>query len=132
MRLCIEKARIPRKLFIDTFPGQETDLKWLDNLISKNAKKLDMTRIDEHSEEIYRLQNRLASFEAEYGLSISEIKDINRKMSIGEAKARRAKKEMVEANLRLVNSQPMRPGGLDKPLPVQSQIRHELFVFLCI
>lgn len=104
MRLCIEKARIPRKLFIDTFPGQETDLKWLDNLISKNAKKLDMPRIDEHSEEIYRLQNRLASFEAEYGLSISEIKDINRKMSIGEAKARRAKKEMVEANLRLVIS----------------------------
>ena len=104
MRLCIEKARIPRKLFIDTFPGQETDQKWLDNLISKNAKKLDLTRIEEFREEILRLQTRLASFEVEYGLIISEIKDINRKMSIGEAKARRAKKEMVEANLRLVIS----------------------------
>lgn len=104
MRLCIEKARIPRKLFIDTFPGQETDLKWLENLIAKNGKKLDLPRIEEYTDEILRLQSRLASFEIEYGLIISEIKDINRKMSIGEAKARRAKKEMVEANLRLVIS----------------------------
>lgn len=104
MRLCIEKARIPRKLFIDTFPGQETDLKWLETLISKNAKKLDIERIESFSEEILRLQSRLASFEAEYGLTIGETKDINKKMSIGEAKARRAKKEMVEANLRLVIS----------------------------
>ncbi|MDX1837661.1 RNA polymerase sigma factor RpoD [Legionella taurinensis] len=104
MRLCIEKARIPRKLFIDTFPGQETDMNWLDDLISKQGKKLDMTRIEENAEEIKRLQAKLASFEEEYGLSISEIKDINKKMSIGEAKARRAKKEMVEANLRLVIS----------------------------
>ncbi|MBA3537876.1 MAG: RNA polymerase sigma factor RpoD [Tatlockia sp.] len=104
MRLCIEKARIPRKLFIDTFPGQETDLNWLDELTAKNAKKLDLERIKEHSEEIKRLQSRLAAFEEEFGLIISEIKDINRKMSIGEAKARRAKKEMVEANLRLVIS----------------------------
>lgn len=104
MRLCIEKARIPRKLFIDTFPGQETDLEWLNAIVAKHVKKLDMPRIDEHREEIYRIQSRLASFELEYGLTISEIKDINRKMSIGEAKARRAKKEMVEANLRLVIS----------------------------
>ncbi|KTD80470.1 RNA polymerase sigma factor RpoD [Legionella waltersii] len=104
MKLCIEKARIPRKLFIDTFPGQETDLAWLDTIISKQAKKLDLPRIEEYREEILRLQSRLASFEEEYGLTISEIKDINRKMSIGEAKARRAKKEMVEANLRLVIS----------------------------
>jgi RNA polymerase primary sigma factor len=104
MRLCIEKARIPRKLFIDTFPGQETDLKWLATLVSKNGKKLDLPRIEEYNDEILRLQSRLASFEIEYGLTISEIKDINRKMSIGEAKARRAKKEMVEANLRLVIS----------------------------
>lgn len=104
MRLCIEKARIPRKLFIDTFPGQETDLSWLETIISKHAKKLDLQRIEENREEILRLQSKLASFEIEYGLTISEIKDINRKMSIGEAKARRAKKEMVEANLRLVIS----------------------------
>ncbi|HHF7348602.1 TPA: RNA polymerase sigma factor RpoD [Legionella feeleii] len=104
MRLCIEKARIPRKLFIDTFPGQETDMSWLESLISKQAKKLDLVRIEEYSEEIKRLQSRLVAFEEEYGLTIAEIKDINRKMSIGEAKARRAKKEMVEANLRLVIS----------------------------
>lgn len=104
MRLCIEKARIPRKLFIDTFPGQETDLSWLETIISKHAKKLDLDRIEENREEILRLQSKLPSFEIEYGLTISEIKDINRKMSIGEAKARRAKKEMVEANLRLVIS----------------------------
>ncbi len=104
MRLCIEKARIPRKLFIDTFPGQETDLKWLDGLVEKHAKKLDLSRIEEFTNEIIRIQSKLASFEIEYGLIIGEIKDINRKMSIGEAKARRAKKEMVEANLRLVIS----------------------------
>lgn len=104
MRLCIEKARIPRKLFIDTFPGQESDLTWLDKIISSHGKKLDMPRIDEYRNDIHHLQTRLAAFEEEYGLTISEIKDINRKMSIGEAKARRAKKEMVEANLRLVIS----------------------------
>lgn len=104
MRLCIEKARIPRKLFIETFPGQETDLLWLETLLSKQAKKLDLARINEYTEEIKYLQTKLAAFEQEYGLTISEIKEINRQMSIGEAKARRAKKEMVEANLRLVIS----------------------------
>ncbi|MCX7117535.1 MAG: RNA polymerase sigma factor RpoD [Legionellales bacterium] len=104
MRLCIERARIPRKLFIDTFPGQETDQQWLDTLVNKNSKKLDLQRVNEYADEIKHLQTRLASFEQEYGLTISEIKDINRQMSIGEAKARRAKKEMVEANLRLVIS----------------------------
>lgn len=104
MRLCIEKARIPRKLFIDTFPGQETDLTWIHTLKEKHHKKLDLNRIENYEEEILRIQSKLASFEVEYGLIISEIKDINRKMSIGEAKARRAKKEMVEANLRLVIS----------------------------
>ncbi len=104
MRLCIEKARIPRKLFIETFPGQETDTSWLDTIISKHGKKLDLQRIAEYKDDILRLQSKLVSFELEYGLSIIETKDINRKMSIGEAKARRAKKEMVEANLRLVIS----------------------------
>jgi RNA polymerase primary sigma factor len=104
MRLCIEKARIPRKLFIETFPGQETDLHWLDNLVQKHEKKLDPLRIKDFESEIKHLQSRLAAFEQEYGLTISEIKEINREMSIGEAKARRAKKEMVEANLRLVIS----------------------------
>lgn len=104
MKLCIEKARIPRKLFIDTFPGQETDTSWLETLTNKHRKKLDLERIEANESEIKNLQKKLADFEQEYSLTISEIKDINRKMSIGEAKARRAKKEMVEANLRLVIS----------------------------
>jgi RNA polymerase primary sigma factor len=104
MRLCIEKARIPRKLFIDTFPGQETDLSWLDVLIKKHGKQLDLPRLQEYSREIRGIQGKLATFEQEFTLSINEIKEVNRQMSIGEAKARRAKKEMVEANLRLVIS----------------------------
>lgn len=104
MKLCTEKARIPRKLFIDTFLGNESNIKWLDSLIKQQNKKIDVTRIKEHIEEIKHLQTKLAAYEAEHGLTISEIKDINRQMSIGEAKARRAKKEMVEANLRLVIS----------------------------
>ena len=104
MKICIEKVGIPRKLFIDTFPGQETDLEWVNNLISKHSKKFDITKLEEYHEEILQLQKKIISFQDEYGLLISEIKDINKKMSLGEAKARRAKKEMVEANLRLVIS----------------------------
>lgn len=104
MRLCIEKARIPRKLFIETFPGQETDLTWLDTLVEKHPKKIDVSQVESFKSEIHQLQNRLLAFEQEYGLTISEVKDINKKMSIGAEKARRAKKEMVEANLRLVIS----------------------------
>ncbi len=103
MRICIERAKIPRKLFIDSFPGHETNLAWLDNISAKN-KKLDLELISIHAAEIKHLQGNLVAFEEEYGLNITEIKDVNREMSIGEAKARRAKKEMVEANLRLVIS----------------------------
>jgi len=104
MRLCIEKAHIPRKLFIDTFPGQEANTQWLPTLIKKYTKKLDLVRIQAIEEDVVHIQTKLFNFERTHGLGISEIKDINRKMSIGEAKARRAKKEMVEANLRLVIS----------------------------
>lgn len=104
MRLCIERAKMPRKLFIDTFPGEETSIEWLPTLIQKNGKKLDLVKIQEVQHEVIHAQQKLAHFENVHGLNISEIKDINRKMSIGEAKARRAKKEMVEANLRLVIS----------------------------
>jgi RNA polymerase primary sigma factor len=103
MRICIEKVKIPRKLFIETFPGQETNLEWLD-LSIKKVKNIDLNLVNENASEIKYMQTKLAEFEGEFGLSISEIKDVNREMSIGEAKARRAKKEMVEANLRLVIS----------------------------
>jgi len=104
MRICIEKAKTPRKLFIETFPGNETDQDWVETLVKQHGKKLDVAKIEELTPELKQLQKKLAYFEHEYGLIISEIKDINREMSLGEAKARRAKKEMVEANLRLVIS----------------------------
>lgn len=104
MRLSIEKCRIPRKIFIDSFIENETNLNWLNTITAKYKSKLDLEKIGEHKQEIARLQSQLSNFEEECGLNIANIKDINRKMSIGEAKARRAKKEMVEANLRLVIS----------------------------
>ncbi|MBK1647649.1 RNA polymerase sigma factor RpoD [Rhabdochromatium marinum] len=102
MGLCIDGARMPRKVFIDSFPGNETNADWLNQHLESKAKYVN--RLGEYAEEILRAQQRLRELEEENVLSIGEIKEINRKMSIGEAKARRAKKEMVEANLRLVIS----------------------------
>jgi RNA polymerase primary sigma factor len=102
MHLCVDKARMPRKEFIASFPDNETNLAWLDDQI--NSGKSYSEALKEHKEEILRTQKRLVSIENDCQLTIGEIKETNRKMSIGEAKARRAKKEMVEANLRLVIS----------------------------
>ncbi|GAB6040816.1 RNA polymerase sigma factor RpoD [Endothiovibrio diazotrophicus] len=102
MTLCVQRAQMPRKDFISSFPDNETNLAWLDGHLK--GKKAFVARLNEHADEIKRIQGKLASLEEETGLSIGEIKEINRQMSIGEAKARRAKKEMVEANLRLVIS----------------------------
>ncbi len=102
MDICVHKAHMPRRDFITSFPDNETDLKWLENQIKGGHKYSSV--LEEFKDEILRAQNRLVTIQSETGLSISDIKDINRRMSIGEAKARRAKKEMVEANLRLVIS----------------------------
>ncbi len=102
MRICVHNAQMPRKDFITSFPDNETDLKWLDKQIKGGHKYSPV--LEQHKDEIQRAQNKLVAIQNESNLSISEIKDINRRMSIGEAKARRAKKEMVEANLRLVIS----------------------------
>ena len=91
-----------RKTFIQEFPGNETNEKWVPNLIRRKQPYAEPLRLLQ--EEILRSQRRLKQVEEQSGLKIAEIKDINRRMSIGEAKARRAKKEMVEANLRLVIS----------------------------
>jgi RNA polymerase primary sigma factor len=104
MRLCIEKARMPRKVFIDTFPGHEANADWLKSVKKQYAKQLDLERLEQMEVGILSLQEKLIQFEQKTGLSVAEVRDINREMSIGEAKARRAKKEMVEANLRLVIS----------------------------
>jgi RNA polymerase primary sigma factor len=102
MGICVQKAHMPRKDFITSFPDNETDLNWLQKQIKAGRNYSPV--LAEHSDEIVKAQKRLIAIQEESGLSISEIKDINRRMSIGEAKARRAKKEMVEANLRLVIS----------------------------
>ena len=102
MKLCIRNARMPRKEFIKSFPGNEVNLKWTGSLVESNADYA--TGIANQEVEILRSQRKLVQVEADSGLSILQIKDINRRLTIGEAMARRAKKEMVEANLRLVIS----------------------------
>ncbi|MEX0900710.1 MAG: RNA polymerase sigma factor RpoD [Gammaproteobacteria bacterium] len=102
MDLAVEQADMPRKDFITTFPDHETNLGWVDKQIK--AKRKYSSGLSRLKDDVLRLQNRLIAIEAEADLTIAQIKDINRHMTIGEAKARRAKKEMVEANLRLVIS----------------------------
>jgi RNA polymerase primary sigma factor len=102
MTMCVREAKMPRKDFVTSFLVNETDMAWLrPHLRAKNKYAEALKPL---AKDIKRLQTKLAAIEVESGLTISEIKDINRRMSIGEAKARRAKKEMVEANLRLVIS----------------------------
>ncbi len=102
MNLCIRNAKMPRKTFIKEFPGHETNLDWAPDIIEKKRDYSDALR--RYAPEIARVQLKLESIEAQAGLPLASVKEINRRMSIGEAKARRAKKDMVEANLRLVIS----------------------------
>jgi len=101
MRLAIKMCGMPRKEFITTFQGSESDTKW----VTRHTRKKDYgSKLAAEKENIQRLQRRIVQVEEQSGLKVSEIKEINRRMSMGEARARRAKKEMVEANLRLVIS----------------------------
>ncbi|MEZ5574004.1 MAG: RNA polymerase sigma factor RpoD [Halioglobus sp.] len=101
MRISVKVCGMPRKDFITSFQGSETDPRW----VSRHARKKDYgPKLVNEKDEIQRLQRRIAQVEEKCGLSVTEIKEINRNMSMGEARARRAKKEMVEANLRLVIS----------------------------
>ena len=102
MKLCIRSAKMPRKEFIKSFPGNETNFKWTGSLIKAKADYSE--GITNQEIEILRSQRKLAQVEKASVLSILQIKDINRRLTIGEAMSRRAKKEMVEANLRLVIS----------------------------
>ena len=102
MHICVGKAQMPRKTFITSFPQNETRLDWVDEQIQAGKKYSSL--LAAQRDDVLAAQQRLQAIETEARLSIHEIKDINRHMSIGEAKARRAKKEMVEANLRLVIS----------------------------
>ncbi|MFT4861827.1 MAG: RNA polymerase primary sigma factor [Pseudohongiellaceae bacterium] len=100
--LCVRGANMPRKTFIESFPGNETNLKWIDKHIKEKTAYSEL--LVNVKTEVLRAQKKIQMLEEESGLTVAEIKDINRQMSIGEAKSRRAKKEMVEANLRLVIS----------------------------
>ena len=102
MQLCVRDARMPRADFLRLFPGNEVDATWSEQLAKGKTKYAEA--IGNLQADIQRCQQKLSDLEAECDLTLAEIKDINRRMSIGEAKARRAKKEMVEANLRLVIS----------------------------
>lgn len=102
MNYCVIKARTPRKNFIASFPKNETNLDWLDQYKKENPEQTE--KLEKYKKEIARSQKRLSSIEEESNLLIAEIKEVNRRVAIGEAKSRRAKKEMIEANLRLVIS----------------------------
>ncbi len=102
MKHCCGYAKLPKKDFVKIFPGNETKTSWLDLLQADNSDTAK--RLIDVDVEIRRSIQKLKEIEEETRLNIEAIKDINRRMSIGEAKARRAKKEMVEANLRLVIS----------------------------
>ena len=102
LEICVNQAKMPRKDFINSFKQNETNLEWIDQWIASGKDYADM--LEAFKDEVIRHQKRLVSIEKHARLDIHNIKEINRKMSIGEAKARRAKKEMIEANLRLVIS----------------------------
>ncbi len=102
MVLMTRKCGMDRKEFIRQFQGNEVNNDWIEGLVASSkpyAKKLALYKHD-----IFRCQKKILAVETRTGLSIPEVKEINRRVSIGEARARRAKKEMVEANLRLVIS----------------------------
>ncbi len=102
MVIAVRDAGMPRKDFIASFPKNETNPRWLGRHV-KSGKKYSAP-LAKFKDEIERRQKKLEQLEGQYHLSINDIKEVNREVSIGEAKARRAKKEMVEANLRLVIS----------------------------
>jgi len=102
LKLAVEQAKMPKKNFVKAFTGNETSLEWFTTEMNSSKPYAEGLRMIE--DDIVRCVGKLAAIEQETDLTIAGIKDINRRMSIGEAKARRAKKEMVEANLRLVIS----------------------------
>jgi RNA polymerase primary sigma factor len=102
LQMVVRQAKMPKLSFIKSFHENEANLKWLDPILE--GKQKWVAPLSEYADDIREVQARLARREVANRVTIAELKDINRAMSIGEAKARRAKKEMVEANLRLVIS----------------------------
>jgi RNA polymerase primary sigma factor len=102
LHLCVDKAHMPRAHFIKVFPGHETDMEWLKHEVQSG--KPYAAQLMRAAPNILEEQQRLIDLQARIGIPLKELKDINKQMSTGEAKARRAKREMTEANLRLVIS----------------------------
>ena len=102
LNVCVNTAGMPRAHFMKTFPGNETDQAWLDHELG--AKKAYSSVLARYQYELREYQEKLVAVEQKAGLPLAMLKDINKQMSMGEAKARRAKREMIEANLRLVIS----------------------------
>jgi RNA polymerase primary sigma factor len=100
--LCVEKAHMPRPHFIKVFPGNETNMEWLKHEIT--GGKANASQLMRAAPAIIEEQQKLINLQTHIGIPLKELKDINKQMSTGEAKARRAKREMTEANLRLVIS----------------------------
>jgi len=99
--ICVKKANVPRKKFIESFVGNEANSSWLEEYL-KDVKYSEV--IKQNESELIKVQESLKEIESTQGLTTSNLKDIHRRLSVGEAKARRAKREMIEANLRLVIS----------------------------
>ena len=102
LHLCVDRAKMPRQTFIKSFPGNETNLEWLKGEVQ--ASKPYASQLMRAAPNILEQQQKLIDLQTRIGLPLKELKDINKQMSTGEAKARRAKREMTEANLRLVIS----------------------------
>ena len=102
MEFCVDQAKMPRSEFIKTFPGNEANKKWLKTAMKTDKPYGKVLSMLQH--EIFSLQDQLNEFETINGIPIKEFKEINRQMTRGESRARRAKREMIEANLRLVIS----------------------------
>ena len=101
-QLCVTKGNMPRPHFIKVFPGNETNLRWVGNEIA--ARHPYSSQLGRYQPAIMENQQKLLNLQAKIGIPLKDLKDINKQMSTGEAKARRAKREMTEANLRLVIS----------------------------
>ena len=102
MEFCVDESKMPRAHFIKSFPGNETNLKWLKEEIKSDKKYVEGLEKLKHS--ILDQQSKLIALEELAGIPIKNFKEINRHMTTGEARAKRAKREMIEANLRLVIS----------------------------
>ena len=102
IKVCVQKARVSRKTFISKFVGKESELFWIRSMMRGKEGNKDVLKA--HADELESLRDKLENLENIAGLRIHQIKDVSKRMNIGEAKARRAKKEMIEANLRLVIS----------------------------